>query len=103
VDENINHETLTDLEEAFFHFLQAGDVEKGNKTGDLLSNFLYSNSQYQSALLVAGQTYDMCGEQTATEVLNTLGLIFNLFGERKKALFFHNKKVTVQAYFNPIG
>jgi len=93
VDENINHTTLGDLQEAFFHFLQSKDLEKVNKTGGRLSNFLYNNSQYQNALLVVGQTYETCGELTAGSVLNRLGQIFELFGEPDNALFYFEKNL----------
>ena len=92
-DENINHLTLGDLEEAFFHFLRAENVEKTNKTGDRLSNFLYNNSQFQRALLVAGQTFETCGESTASDVLNRLGQIFHLFGKGDEALVFYEKNL----------
>ncbi|MBK8969240.1 MAG: CHAT domain-containing protein [Lewinellaceae bacterium] len=90
VVENVTN-LVADLQEAFFHFLQAKDVGKVNKTGERLTDFLYNNSQYQNALLVAGQTHETCGEQTAGEVLNRLGQIFHLFGKSDEALFFLKK------------
>jgi len=84
---------VADLEEAFFHFVQAGDIEKANKTGEQSIYFLCNNSQFQNALLVGLQTYETCREETAGRVLNKLGLIFDLFGKYDDALFFYEKKL----------
>ncbi|MEZ4941625.1 MAG: tetratricopeptide repeat protein [Saprospiraceae bacterium] len=93
VVENVTN-LVADLEEAFFHFLQAKDVEKVNKTGERLTDFLYGNSQYQNALLVAGQTYETCGEQTAESLQNRLGQVFHLFGKGDEALTFFEKALS---------
>ncbi len=93
VDENINYDTIDDLQEAFFYFARVMNLDKVNEIGGRLGSFLAGNAQFQNALSVAEQAFKICGEQTTSLILNGLGNIFRQFGEADRALFFYKKKL----------
>ena len=90
--ENVTH-LVEDDGEAFFHLIRTENVEKINKIGERLTGFLYNNSRFQNALLTAKLIFSNCGDKTASNVFNWLGLIFDLFGQYEEASFFYEKKL----------
>lgn len=86
VAENVTN-LMTDLEEAFFHFVRAENVAEVNKMGDLLSNTLYNYSLFKQSLIVASQTYEICSEDTVSNVLNLMGLNLQHFWKVKRHYF----------------
>jgi tetratricopeptide (TPR) repeat protein len=54
--------------------------------GDRLSRFYYGYSMYGNAFFYAKRVYELLGEETNPRVLNTLGLIYDLYGDYGQAL-----------------
>ncbi|MCP4219698.1 MAG: CHAT domain-containing protein, partial [bacterium] len=78
---------LSMWEEAFYHFDQSGtNREKLHEIGERLASVFYDLSLFQTAFYYARRVYDVMGDETGNQVLNTLGLIYNLFGQYEPAL-----------------
>ncbi|MCK6622328.1 MAG: tetratricopeptide repeat protein [Calditrichia bacterium] len=80
--------SLTELEEAFYHFYEAGEAEKVQETGEDLANVYYNYSLFQSAFYYASRVFQLLGEQTSPRLLNKLGQILHVFGQYEEALGF---------------
>ena len=78
--------SLTELEEAFFHFCQARNAERINDIGAQISGYYYNVSLFQNALHCAKQSFDILAGQTSPSLLNRLGLIYRLYGDYDAAL-----------------
>jgi tetratricopeptide (TPR) repeat protein/GTPase SAR1 family protein len=79
-------ESLTPLEEAFYHFDQSGVKDKVEEIGDRLSRFYYGYSLFGNAFFYAKRVYELLGEETKPVILNRLGLICALYGDYEQAL-----------------
>ncbi len=86
--------TLTELEEAFYHFHRAKIKKKVNEIGGLLSGSYYRYSLFQNAFFYATRTYQLLAEETSNGVLNRLGMILNLYGDYDQALSFYQKALS---------
>ena len=92
--------SLTELEEAFYHFHLASNKEKVQEIGDKLSGLYYSYSLYKNSFYYAGQVQQLLGEETGSSTLNLLGLILDLYGNYDQALFVYQKALSA---FQEIG
>jgi tetratricopeptide (TPR) repeat protein len=77
---------IADYEEAFAHFLQAGNRGQVGELGLALSRLYYDASLYLKAFNFAFKSYDFLKEDTPPNILNRLGLIFKMFGKYEQAL-----------------
>ncbi|MGD2091895.1 MAG: tetratricopeptide repeat protein [Candidatus Aminicenantes bacterium] len=84
-------ESLTPLEEAFYHFDESGSKDKVEEIGDRLSRFYYGYSMFRNAYFYAQRVYELLGEETTPRVLNRLGLIYDLYGDYDHALTLFQK------------
>ncbi|MBU0755994.1 MAG: CHAT domain-containing protein [Planctomycetes bacterium] len=82
---------LGELEEAFFHFCEAGNKTRIHELGDRLSAFFHRVSLYANALHCAEQVHLHLEDQTPAPILNRLGLIYDLFGLYDQALKLYKK------------
>ena len=62
MDKDLNQRNYADLEEAFFHYERVKNITKLNKTGNTLSGFYYSTSQFQRAFDFARRVEALAGE-----------------------------------------
>jgi tetratricopeptide (TPR) repeat protein len=88
--ENMDGE-VNDYEEGFYHFDEAGDLEKVNEIGDRLSRFYDKISMYHMAFYYAHRVVERVGENTGPVVLNLLGTLHHLFGNYEPALHYLKK------------
>jgi tetratricopeptide (TPR) repeat protein len=79
-------ESLTPLEEAFYHFDESGIKDKVEEIGDWLSGIYCDYSMFGNAFFYAQRVYELLGEETSPRVLNRLGLIYDLYGDYGQAL-----------------
>ncbi len=86
--------TLTELEEAFYHFHRAKIKKKVNEIGTFLSGSYYDYFLFQNAFFYATRTYQLLAEETSNRVLNRLGLILKLYGDYDQALSFYQKALS---------
>ncbi len=83
--------SLTPLEEAFYHYDEAGNRDKVREIGAWLSGIYYGYSMFGSAYFYAGRVYELLGDGAGSRVLNLLGLIYKLYGEYDQALNLFQK------------
>jgi tetratricopeptide (TPR) repeat protein len=91
--------SLTELEQAFYHFYEAKEEEHIENIGNILSRAYYNSSMFHNAFFYAMQVYEMLGEKTGALIQNRLGMIFHLYGQYDEALslfknalsLYHNK------------
>jgi tetratricopeptide (TPR) repeat protein len=83
--------SLTEAEEAFYHFHEAKTEDKLQTLGKILSDAYYSYSMFKNACFYAMQVYEMLGDETNEWILNRLGLIFDLYGQYDQALSLYEK------------
>ncbi len=95
VDQHINHRTYADLEEAFFHYTQAGNLDKVNTIAETLSSFYYGRSLYRTALGYAVAAEELAGHQIAPGLINRIGLILLTFGQIPAALTYFERKLVI--------
>ena len=88
--------SLTELEEAFYHFHLVRNKAKVQEIGDKLSGLYYSYSLYKNSFYYAGKVQQLLGEETGNAILNRLGMILYLYGDNDQALTFFQK--TLSAY-----
>ncbi len=86
--------SLTDYEEAFYHFNLAKNRDKIQKIGDKLSNFYYNRSMYDRAYYFTDNVYKLLEENSSNSILNRIGLILDMFGEYDQALRFYKKTLS---------
>ncbi|MFQ5589286.1 MAG: CHAT domain-containing protein, partial [Nitrospiria bacterium] len=72
--------SVTEMEEAFFHFFEAKEKAQVEVFGDRLSDFYYGCSLFQNAHYYASAVVHLLGDKASAGVLNRLGLTFHLFG-----------------------
>ncbi|MDY6933813.1 MAG: tetratricopeptide repeat protein [Spirochaetota bacterium] len=87
--ENIEN-SITELEQAFFHFEGANIKNRTGSIGDMLSSHYYAYSLYQNSYYYAMKVYHLLGKGTDASVLNRLGLLLHLYGNYEDALEFFN-------------
>jgi len=87
--------TLTELEEAFFHFCEARNEGRVEEVGDQLSGFYHNVSLYRSALHYALEASKVLGEKTSPSLLNRLGMIYHLHGDYDTALEYLKRSLTI--------
>jgi tetratricopeptide (TPR) repeat protein len=71
--------------------LKAGNKGQVGELGDGLSRFYHDNSLYQKAFFFASQSYGFLKKETPANLLNRLGLIFDMFGNYKQALIVYEQ------------
>ena len=81
------------MQEAFYHFTEAGHKEKVGDIGDRLSNYYYESSMYHTAFFYAGKAYELLGDETPGVIFNFLGLIYQLYGRNDRALGLYKKSL----------
>ncbi|MFN0013194.1 MAG: tetratricopeptide repeat protein, partial [Saprospiraceae bacterium] len=91
--QSMQNENLDDFEEAFFHYERVKNVERLNDIGERLSRFYYQISQFQRSFGLAMRAEAVAGEQTDGRLLNTLGLLFQFFGNLDAALRFFQRSL----------
>ena len=64
VNQEINHYTYTDLEEAFGHYVMAGEKEAVNEIGNILCGFYYQKQLFSKAYFYGTTSEKMLNEQT---------------------------------------
>jgi tetratricopeptide (TPR) repeat protein len=84
-------ESITPLEEAFYHFDQSGNKDRIQEIGDWLSNFYYNYSMYRNAYFYAQRVYELFGEDSKSSILNCLGKIYYFYGDYEKSLDLYKK------------
>jgi tetratricopeptide (TPR) repeat protein len=83
---------VTVLEEAFYHYDQAGtDPDRLQEVGDRLSSFYYKIFIVHKVFFYAHRVYEVFGDGTHGRILNYLGLTYGLYGDYKKALAIFKK------------
>jgi tetratricopeptide (TPR) repeat protein len=85
---------LNEYEEGFYHFEEAGDLEKMEETGNRLSSWYYDYSLYHNAFYYARRVVNRLGDQADPVILNLLGLIYDLYGDYDRALELYQKAST---------
>ncbi|MCP5053361.1 MAG: hypothetical protein GY940_39720, partial [bacterium] len=77
---------LTSLEEAFYHFDSADNMEKINEIGDRLTSIYEGYSLFQNAFFYANRVYERLGDETKPSILNRLAFVFKLSGDNDRSL-----------------
>ena len=96
--------SLTPLEESFYHFDQAGNKERIEEIGDRLSRIYYDYSMYGNALFYVRRVYELLGERTGSSILNRMGMIYYLYGDYDRSLEMYKRAlVDYQAYADKPG
>jgi tetratricopeptide (TPR) repeat protein len=84
-------ESLTPLEEAFYHFDESGSKDRVEEIGDRLSRFYYGYSMFRNAYFFAQRVYELLGDDTKASILNRLGMIYYLYGNHDSGLRFFQR------------
>jgi len=95
-DRDINQLNYTDLEEAFWNYVQIKKIDKVNKLGERLCNFYYEKQLFQQAYFFGIQTDEVCNGKTSLYILNHIGQILQIFGHLDLTLPYF-KRVLTQA------
>lgn len=75
-----------DYTEAFWHFMQADNIDKINETGVWLSNGYAHAAMYEQALQYAQYTLLAVGERVDPFILNNIALVYRAYGETEAAI-----------------
>jgi tetratricopeptide (TPR) repeat protein len=59
--------------------------------GGRISRFYYKYCMYRSAFFYANRVYELWGDETESQIINRLGLIYDVYGNYESALKFYLK------------
>ena len=100
LDKEINHQTYSDLEEAFWHFCQTTHNERIKEIGGKLCRFYSGKQIFTKALFYGINVEQKAGETTPAIILNEIGFIFDIFGKYDAALAYYQR---AQKAYSEIG
>ena len=92
-DNELEEDSVVELSEAFERYFVAEAVEEINDVGKRLCDFYYEIQQFRLSLAFGLRTEEIAKEKTNRNIWNTLGLIFQLFGQLEFALEFFKKSL----------
>ena len=88
IDKEVNLRNYDDLEEAFYHFYEAGNIDKVHEIGNGLSHFFDSSQFFHKALYYGLATEQLVGPPTHPALLNRIASTLLLFGKGDQALTY---------------
>lgn len=87
--DNVNDNSLNNLEEAFHFFTLTKNREQLNKIGITLCSFYLNTFQFHNVLYYGITTYYILKENTEWHILNRTGIAYNHLGKPNEAMQFY--------------
>lgn len=93
-------QSYSELEESYHHYLEAKNIAKINKLGDILCAFYSVNFLYEEIKFVALKALRIANEEISPLILIRLGSAFHKSGDINKALEYFQKSLTKFEHIN---